>query len=145
MLDELETLNRFVNAQNPVYQRVVQELKHGHKETHWMWFVFPQIAGLGHSATATFYAIHDAREAEAYLHHPSLGERLLECTRIVLSVQGKSANEIFGGMDAMKFRSSMTLFKSIAGSESIFQEAIDTYYSGEPDRKTLEILFRDRA
>jgi len=140
MSDSTDRLDRFINAQNESLEEIIRELKNGEKLTHWMWYVFPQIAGLGQSATAKFYAIQDPSEAQAYLDHPILGKRLLECTKIVISLRGKSALAIFGDVDAMKFRSSMTLFMSVAASDSVFQEAIDKYFEGEPDRKTLDIL-----
>jgi uncharacterized protein (DUF1810 family) len=107
-----------------------------------MWYIFPQIAGLGFSSTAKFYAIQNHCEAQSYLDHPILGKRLLECTKIVLAHNGKSALDIFGDIDAMKFRSSMTLCMSIPGSDAVYQEAIKKYFKGEPDRKTLDILAR---
>jgi uncharacterized protein (DUF1810 family) len=140
MIEGTDRLGRFINAQNESFEEIIQELKNGEKVTHWMWYVFPQIAGLGESATAKFYAIQDPSEAQAYLDHPILGKRLLECTKIVISLRSKSALVIFGDVDAMKFRSSMTLFMSVAGSDSVFQEAIEKYFEGEPDRATLDIL-----
>jgi len=140
MSDSTDRLGRFINAQNESFEEIIHELKSGEKVTHWMWYVFPQIAGLGQSATAKFYAIQDPSEAQAYLDHPILGKRLLECTQIVISLRGKSALAIFGDVDAMKFRSSMTLFMSVAGSDSVFQEAIENYFEGEPDQATLDIL-----
>ncbi len=140
MSDSTGSLNRFIKAQDESYDEIIRELKNGGKVTHWMWYVFPQIAGLGQSATAKFYAIQDPSEAQAYLDHPILGKRLLECTKIVISLRGKSALAIFGDVDVMKFRSSMTLFMSVAGSESVFQKAIIKYFEGEPDRATLDIL-----
>jgi uncharacterized protein (DUF1810 family) len=140
MSDSTDRLGRFINAQNESFEEIIHELKNGEKVTHWMWYIFPQIAGLGQSATAKFYAIQDPSEAQAYLDHPILGKRLLECTQIVISLRGKSALAIFGDVDAMKFRSSMTLFMSVAGSDSVFQEAIEKYFEGEPDHATLDIL-----
>lgn len=140
MSDSTGSLERFIQAQNGLYDEIVRELKGGKKVGHWMWYVFPQIAGLGQSATAKFYAIQDPGEAHRYLLHPILGERLLECTKIVLSLKNKSALEIFGDIDAMKFRSSMTLFVSVAGSDSVYQHAIDKYFDGAPDQRTQNIL-----
>jgi uncharacterized protein (DUF1810 family) len=137
-----ESLSRFVEAQDESYEDIIRELKNGKKVTHWMWYIFPQIAGLGFSSTARFFAIQTREEAQAYLDHPILGERLLDCTGIVIAHQGKSAVGMFGDVDAMKFKSSMTLFMSLAGSDSVYQNAIDKYFKGEPDRKTLEILSR---
>ena len=118
--------------------RVLAELAAGHKQSHWMWFVFPQIAGLGHSAMAQRYAIADLDEARAFLAHPILGPRLKQCTELVLAVQGKSAHEIFGSPDDLKFRSSMTLFAAAAPGEKIFRAALDKYFSGKGDRLTLD-------
>ena len=140
MSNSTGSLNRFIEAQNGPYDEIVRELMDGRKVTHWMWYVFPQIAGLGQSATAKFYAIGDPSEAQSYLVHPILGERLLECTKIVFSLKNRSARDIFGGIDAMKFRSSMTLFMALAGGHSVYQQAIDKYFDGEPDQKTREIL-----
>jgi uncharacterized protein (DUF1810 family) len=135
-----KTLDRFVEAQAATYDAVVRELTTGRKRTHWMWFIFPQITGLGFSATAQFFAIQHREEARSYFKHPILGERLLECTNIILSLEGVSALELFGEIDAMKFKSSMTLFLSIAGGDSPFHKAIDKYFDAKPDLKTLEIL-----
>lgn len=132
-------LDRFVAAQDPLYSRVVAELAAGHKQSHWMWFIFPQVAGLGFSAMAQRYAIRSRAEAEAYLIHPILGSRLLECTRLVLEVSGKTIHAILGSPDDVKFRSSMTLFDAVS-NQPIFAQAIDKYYSGEKDRTTLDIL-----
>jgi uncharacterized protein (DUF1810 family) len=126
-------LERFVQAQDSggTYQRAVAELRSGRKTTHWMWFIFPQIAGLGRSATAQAYAISDLAEAQAYLAHPILGPRLIECAEIVAAQQGRSAEQIFGGIDAIKLRSSMTLFAHATPDQTIFQQVIDQYYDGQ--------------
>lgn len=133
-------LHRFVEAQDGVVKAVERELSEGAKRSHWMWFVFPQIRGLGMSMMAQRYAIGSLKEARAYLAHPVLGERLRKWTRLVLQVEGKSAQEIFGYPDYLKFRSSMTLFSRVAEEGSVFHHALDKYYDGEPDRKTLSIL-----
>ncbi len=133
-------LERFVSAQQSVYARVTAELRAGRKHTHWMWFVFPQIAGLGHSAMARRYAIGSLDEARAYLAHPVLGPRLRECTQLVLGVQGRAAHAIFGSPDDLKFRSSMTLFAQAAPDDPLFRTALDTYFGGAPDTATLEKL-----
>ncbi len=130
-------LQRFLDAQNPVMGRVQAELRAGRKASHWMWFVFPQIAGLGHSDTARFYAIGSREEAIAYLNHPILGARLIDCTRLVLAVTGRSAEPIFGTVDAAKFRSCMTLFAAVAADPAVFREALAEYYEGAPDKATL--------
>ena len=133
-------LDRFVEAQDPVYGQVLTELNAGTKRSHWMWFVFPQIAGLGRSATAQFYAIADLAEAKAYLAHDLLGPRLQECTQAMLEWAGKKdAEAILGPVDAMKFRSSMTLFEAAGGGEE-FGEALQSLHAGERDPATLERL-----
>lgn len=132
-------LPRFVRAQDPVYRDVQEELTRGRKQSHWMWFVFPQVAGLGFSAMSQRYAIASRAEARAYLAHPILGPRLIECTRLVLTVEGRTINAILGAPDDAKFRSSMTLFDAVS-NEPVFDEAFARYFSGERDRATLEIL-----
>ncbi|WP_409189014.1 DUF1810 domain-containing protein [Bradyrhizobium sp. RDM4] len=132
-------LNRFVLAQNPVYRLVQGELSRGRKQSHWMWFIFPQLAGLGFSAMSRRYAIASRAEASAYLAHPVLGRRLLECTGLVLAVEGRTINAILGAPDDAKFRSSMTLFSAVS-DEPIFGQAIARYFAGERDDASLEIL-----
>jgi uncharacterized protein (DUF1810 family) len=133
-------LERFVEAQAPIYARALTELKAGRKQSHWMWFVFPQIAGLGHSPMAQHYAIQNLPEARAYLVHPLLGARLRECTQAVMAVDGKTAHEIFGAPDDLKFHSSMTLFAQAAPDEKLFRAALNKYFNGEDDALTLEKL-----
>ena len=133
-------LNRFISAQDKVYETVIKELKNGKKQTHWMWYIFPQIDGLGTSATSRHYAIKSIEEAQQYLNHPVLGKRLLECAEIVIALEGKSISEIFGFPDDLKLKSSMTLFAHIAKPGSIFARIIDKYFEGEKDVKTLDIL-----
>jgi uncharacterized protein (DUF1810 family) len=133
-------LHRFVEAQDPVIDTVKKELRSGRKRTHWMWFVFPQIAGLGRSQMSQRYAIDSREEAEAYLEHPVLGLRLRECTEIVNGLDGRSANDVFGSPDDQKFRSSMTLFDAVAADPAPFRTALQLYYDGAPDRKTLRLL-----
>jgi uncharacterized protein (DUF1810 family) len=133
-------LQRFVDAQAPVIDLVREELAQGRKRSHWMWFVFPQIAGLGFSAMAQLYAIGSLDEAQAYLRHPLLGPRLDDCTRLVLAVNSRTATEILGSPDDMKFRSSMTLFARASPGTSIFAEALRKYFDGEPDPETLKRL-----
>ncbi|MGH8852997.1 MAG: DUF1810 domain-containing protein [Telluria sp.] len=133
-------LERFVQAQAPVYGRVLDELRAGHKCSHWMWFVFPQIAGLGKSEMAQRYAIVSDDEAAAYLAHPVLGARLRECAAIVAGLDGPTAAQIFGYPDELKFHSSMTLFADVAPDEGVFQACIDKYFDGEPDAETLARL-----
>jgi uncharacterized protein (DUF1810 family) len=132
-------LERFVAAQDAVYGRVVAELRCGRKETHWMWFVFPQIRGLGHSAMAVKFAISGAAEARAYLAHPVLAPRLVECTNVVLQTEGRSIEEIFGAPDDLKFRSSMTLFDIVAPG-TVFGAALRRFFAGQGDPATLAAL-----
>ncbi|WP_439375178.1 DUF1810 domain-containing protein [Bradyrhizobium sp. DASA03120] len=134
-------LERFVQAQNPVFRDVQGELARGRKQSHWMWFVFPQVAGLGFSAMSQRYAIGSRAEAVAYLAHPVLGPRLIECTRLVLAVEGRTINAILGAPDDAKFRSSMTLFNAVS-DEPVFDQALARYFAGERDGATLEILAR---
>jgi uncharacterized protein (DUF1810 family) len=131
-------LQRFVEAQEHVYEEVLSELRNGRKSGHWMWFIFPQIEGLGHSYTAREYAISSPAEAAAYLNHPVLGPRLRECTRLVNLVEGRSVKEIFGHPDDMKFRSSMTLFAHAAPDDGVFKDALKKYFAGAFDPLTLE-------
>jgi uncharacterized protein (DUF1810 family) len=134
-------LERFVRAQDSggTYQKAVEELRDGQKTSHWMWFIFPQIAGLGRSATAQAYAISDLAEAQAYLAHPVLGPRLLECAQMVASHEGLTAQQIFGSIDAMKLRSSMTLFAHADPEQQVFRQIIDQYFPG-PDPETEQRL-----
>ncbi len=131
-------LSRFTDAQDAggTYDRALAELRAGRKTSHWMWFVFPQIAGLGHSPTARTYAIASRAEAEAYLEHPVLGPRLLECARALTGLTGRTAREILGETDAMKLRSSMTLFARAAPGEPVFAQVLDSYFGGEADPAT---------
>jgi uncharacterized protein (DUF1810 family) len=133
-------LQRFVEAQACVYEGALAELRTGAKRTHWMWFVFPQLAELGRSPTAKFYGLSGLEEARAYLVHPVLGPRLLECVRAILGVSGRSAHDIFGSPDDLKLRSSLTLFARAAPAEPLFGEALEAYFAGEPDPLTLRLL-----
>jgi uncharacterized protein (DUF1810 family) len=133
-------LQRFVDAQDDVYDDVLDELHDGRKTSHWMWFVFPQLRALGHSAIAIKYGIASIDEARAYLRHPVLGPRLVECAGLVVRVQGRSIHAIFGSPDDMKFRSCMTLFQCAAPGEAIFGKALEQYFGGIPDARTLELL-----
>jgi uncharacterized protein (DUF1810 family) len=133
-------LQRFVDAQADQYPSVRQELRAGRKTSHWMWYIFPQIKGLGSSSTAQKYAIASREEARAYLEHPILGARLQECTRLVLAVGGRSANQIFGSPDDVKFRSCMTLFAQSADDPELFEQALSKYFGGKPDPLTLARL-----
>ena len=135
-------LQRFVDAQDGVYATALAELTAGDKRSHWMWFVFPQVAGLGLSPTAQLYAIGSLAEAQAYLAHPLLGARLREGTAAVNAVAGRSAHQVFGSPDDLKFRSSMTLFREAAPDDPAFAAALRKYFDGEADPRTLEILRR---
>lgn len=132
-------LERFVEAQEPVYETALRELRQGRKQSHWMWFVFPQLRGLGASGTSRFYGIDSRAEAEAYLDHPLLGPRLRECFETVNGTSGRSAVQIFGPVDALKLRSSATLFE-MAGGGPEFRQCLLAFFDGEPDRRTIELL-----
>lgn len=138
--DDPFDLHRFLAAQEGVYTSVLSELRSGRKRSHWMWFIFPQIDGLGHSSTSRYYAIKSVEEARQYLSHAVLGRRLSECSEAVYSVQGRSASEIFGFPDDLKLHSSMTLFAQVGGPDSIFAKVIEKYYGGQPDKRTLGLL-----
>ncbi|HEY1708803.1 MAG TPA: DUF1810 domain-containing protein [Rhizomicrobium sp.] len=140
MSDDAFDLQRFVKAQDPVFGRILSELRAGQKRTHWMWFVFPQIAGLGFSAMAQRYAIQSLDEAKAYFAHPVLGARLRECSQVVLDVEGRSALAIFGSPDDVKFRSCMTLFEKAVPDYALFGDALKKYFGGERDAATLARL-----
>jgi uncharacterized protein (DUF1810 family) len=139
-MSDMYDLQRFVNAQDPAYARVIAELSAGRKTSHWMWYVFPQIAGLGSSPMAQKFAISSLDEASAYLAHDVLGTRLKECTRLVLAVKGRPIGEILGYPDDLKFRSSMTLFAQASTTSSLFHEALTQYFDGKADVRTLELL-----
>jgi uncharacterized protein (DUF1810 family) len=138
--DDPFDLARFTSAQEGVYHRALAEIRAGDKRSHWMWFIFPQVDGLGFSSTAKHYAIKSAEEARQYLAHPVLGPRLLDCAQAVLAVEGRSASEIFGSPDDLKLKSCMTLFESVAGPGSVFGQVLDSYYQGKRDTRTHEIL-----
>ena len=133
-------LDRFVAAQAGIHAQALAELRRGRKQSHWMWFVFPQLAGLGRSGTARFYAVGSRAEARAFLDHPVLGPRLLQSTEAVLAHRDLGAEAIFGPVDALKFRSSMTLFEAAAADPAPFAAALEAFYGGERDRATLERL-----
>jgi uncharacterized protein (DUF1810 family) len=133
-------LERFVSAQADVIERVRAELQRGRKQSHWMWFVFPQLAGLGSSPMANRYAIASLAEARAYLVHPLLGARLRECTELVLAIDGKTAHDIFGAPEDLKFRSCLTLFAEAAPDEIVFNVALEKYFAGAKDPRTLALL-----
>jgi uncharacterized protein (DUF1810 family) len=140
----MSDLDRFVSAQDSIYRQVVGELAAGRKRSHWMWFIFTQLSGLGSSAMAQRYALGGLAEARAYLAHPLLGARLRECSALVLAVQGATVHGIFGSPDNMKFHSSMTLFAQAAPDEPLFRECLDKYFGGVPDQATLDLLHKER-
>ena len=130
----------FLRAQNPIYSNVLAELRAGDKRSHWMWFIFPQLTALGRSATALRYGLDDLAMAQGYLRHAVLGPRLIECTRTVLGVSGRTAHQIFGSPDDLKFRSSMTLFSRADPEQPVFADALAKYYGGIEDPRTVELL-----
>lgn len=138
--DDPYDLQRFLRAQEPIYATALAELRGGQKRSHWMWFIFPQIEGLGQSPTSKYYAIKSLTEAQAYLQHPVLGPRLRECAEAILAIEGRSAAEIFGFPDDLKLRSSMTLFAALAGADSVFARVLERFYDGRPDGQTLRIV-----
>jgi uncharacterized protein (DUF1810 family) len=138
--DDPYNLQRFVDAQQSVFDSVIAELEHGSKRGHWIWFIFPQLKGLGHSANSEFFGIASLQEAAAYLQHPVLGPRLIECTQLINAVEGRSAENIFGEIDAMKFRSSMTLFAKATSDNQVFIDALTKYFDGEFDPLTIAHL-----
>ena len=133
-------LSRFINAQKGIYDRALAELRDGLKRSHWMWYIFPQVEGLGHSPTTRRYSIKSLEEARQYLAHPVLGQRLKESAEAVLAIQGRSAADIFGHPDDWKLQSSMTLFELVSGPESVFGRILDKYYQGKRDTRTLQIV-----
>ena len=133
-------LNRFLDAQEKDYSRALAEIKNGRKQSHWMWYIFPQIAGLGYSEMATFYAIKDIHEASDYLAHPVLGSRLIDISTALLGHDGKTANQIMGSPDDLKLRSSMTLFSLLDKTDPVFQAVLDKFFNGAQDQKTLSII-----
>ena len=139
-MDDPFDLQRFVDAQNPVYSQVCAELRGGQKTGHWMWFIFPQLRGLGSSEVATAFGISSRQEAEAYLRHPLLGVRLRECSQLVNLVEGRSIEQIFGYPDHLKFRSSMSLFANVAEDGRVFKDALAKYFAGEADPRTMKLL-----
>ncbi|MEZ0486567.1 DUF1810 domain-containing protein [Fibrella aquatica] len=142
-MEEATNLSRFVDAQAGNYADAVTEIRNGQKRSHWMWYVFPQLTGLGLSSTAIFYGIKDLQEATDYLNHPLLGPRLIDMSTAMLQIDGKTATQILGTPDDMKLRSSMTLFSVIPDADPVFQAVLDKYYNGEPDPQTLALLGRE--
>lgn len=138
--DDPYQLDRFVAAQRDTYDAALREIRSGHKQSHWMWFIFPQIDGLGSSPTARHYGIKSRNEAEAYLRHPVLGARLVECAQSALRISGRSARDVFGSPDDVKLRSSATLFAAVAPPGSVFERLLDRYFDGQSDQQTLNRL-----
>jgi uncharacterized protein (DUF1810 family) len=133
-------LSRFIDAQQRIYEIALSEIRQGNKRSHWMWFVFPQYIGLGISSTSRRYAIRSLAEGEAYLKHPVLGRRLVECAEALLSIEGRSAHQIFGSPDDMKLKSSATLFAHVSPAGSVFERVLDKYFRSERDDKTLRLI-----
>lgn len=137
-------LTRFLDAQNQVYLKALSEIKNGQKESHWMWFIFPQLKSLGRSETAKFYGISGIEEAAAYLAHPILGKHLVEIAETFLTIDGKTAHAILGSPDDLKLRSSMTLFANVPGAHSVFEKVIQKYFNGFQDELTLQVLLKNK-
>ncbi len=135
----MSKLKHFLDAQENDFERALAEIKRGRKQSHWMWYIFPQIAGLGSSETSRFYAVKDRAEAELYLAHPVLGARLVEISEALLEIEGKTANQIFGSPDDAKLKSCMTLFGSLENAHPVFQRVLDKYFNGIKDRRTLDL------
>ena len=137
-----DDLDKFLEAQDRDYAGALAEIRNGRKYGHWIWYIFPQVAGLGMSSTSTHYGIQNLDQATRYLQHPVLGARLVEISNAILSLKNKSANQILGSPDDLKLRSSMTLFSLVENADGVFQAVLDKYFNGEPDQRTLEILKR---
>lgn len=140
MNNDVYDLDRFISAQEGIYESVLAELQNGEKRSHWMWFIFPQIDGLGFSATTKYYSIKNKEEARHYLNHPVLGPRLLQCTELLLAIEGKSVREIFDFPDDKKLNSSMTLFATVSDPDSVFAHVLEKYFDGERDERTTSLL-----
>ncbi len=136
----MNDLKRFLDAQENDFERALAEIKRGRKQSHWMWYIFPQIAGLGSSETSRFYAVKTSAEAELYLAHPVLGARLVRISEALLEIEGKTANQIFGSPDDVKLKSCMTLFGSLENAHPVFQRVLDKYFNGTKDQRTLELI-----
>lgn len=140
IMEDKYKLTRFLDAQNQMYLSALSEIRKGRKQTHWMWFIFPQLKGLGKSSTADYYGITGLNEASAYLEHPVLGKNLIQIASVLLELEGKTAFDIFGSPDDIKLRSCMTLFSATEGTNQAFKAVLDKYFDGEPDGKTLTLL-----
>lgn len=136
----MSNLQRFLDAQEKNFETALSEIKNGRKHSHWMWYIFPQIDGLGFSYTSKLYAIKNKQEADAYLRHPVLGNRLIEISEALMKIEAKSANRVFGSPDDMKLKSSMTLFGALDNTNEVFQKVLDTYFNGEKDQRTLKLI-----
>jgi len=136
----VDSLQRFINAQEGIFQTALAEVMNGRKQSHWMWFIFPQIQGLGFSDTAKFYAIKDLKEAAAYMKHPVLGDRLLHFCKALLGLESSDARKIFGSPDDLKLKSSMTLFSLVPDADPVFEAVLNKFFAGKKDEKTLRIL-----
>jgi len=136
----MNDLKRFLEAQENDFETALAEIRKGRKQSHWMWYIFPQIAGLGFSSTSKFYAIKDRSEAESYLAHLLLGKRLIEISNALLQIEGKTANQIFGSPDDVKLKSSMTLFGALENTNPVFRKVLDKYFNGAKDQRTLELI-----
>ncbi len=139
-MPQQSNLQRFLDAQKSSYQTALSEIKNGKKRSHWMWYIFPQIQGLGFSETAKFYAIKDVSEAEAYLQHPVLGARLIEISTVAAQLSSRNATQVFGSPDDMKLKSSMTLFVALDQTDPVFQQVLDKFFGGKKDTQTLNII-----
>ena len=138
----MKDLDKFVSAQNRDYDGALAEIRNGRKQGHWIWYIFPQISGLGMSSTSAFYGIENIEQAGQYLKHPILGKRLIEISNAMLEINGKTANQILGNPDDLKLKSSMTLFSLVKDTHPVFQAVLDKYFKGIPDQKTIDILNR---
>lgn len=141
---EANNLKKFLDAQNQVYLKALQEIRNGKKQTHWMWFIFPQLKGLGQSETAHFYAIADLQEAKDYLAHPVLGRHLIEISEALLNIEDKSASDVFGYPDDLKLRSCMTLFANLENPHPVFASVLDRYFNSVQDEMTLQLILRNK-
>ncbi|MBE9461543.1 DUF1810 domain-containing protein [Dyadobacter subterraneus] len=135
-----DDMDKFVSAQNRDYNQALAEIKNGRKQGHWIWYIFPQISGLGMSTTSAFYGIKNIGQASRYLEHPVLGKRLIEISNAILEIKGKTANQILGSPDDLKLRSSMTLFNLVKNTDPVFQAVLDKYFNGIPDQRTIDLV-----
>ncbi|WP_221392803.1 DUF1810 domain-containing protein [Dyadobacter sp. NIV53] len=144
-MDPVNNLERFLEAQSRDYTQALSEIKKGRKQSHWIWYIFPQISGLGFSSTSVFYAIKNLEEAADYLHHPVLGSRLIETAKAILEIEDKTANQILGNPDDVKLKSCMTLFSLVKNTDPVFQAVLDKYFNGKQDFKTIEIVLKMKS